>query len=222
VQKRFFLQSSLLYTVRGKELEGKIDKLFKHEARYNYIDLPILYTAEFKSKIGRYREFKWYFGAGPVVSYWLGGKGKFYNSEVNENFPQLDTAGLLNYTIKFGVPDTLAASNSPFSHLYVPNANRLQLGLNFSTGVVFEPVGFHKIMLTVRYEIGHSFLSRKSRGNFAMSEILFEDDLRIRNNALVVSLHYLIDLKTDQRMRGKSTKEETNRSSKKVRRQKRR
>src|SRR5262245_24981047 len=53
VQKRFFLQGSFLYTEKGKSLDGKLDPLFKNKTTYKYIDVPLLYTAEFKAKIGK-------------------------------------------------------------------------------------------------------------------------------------------------------------------------
>jgi hypothetical protein len=201
VQKRFFLQTSFLYQQRGKNLEGKVEQDFSNKVTYRYIDVPILYTAEFKAKVGKAREFKWYLGAGPTISYWLGGKGTLKDGDLNENLinpPNYD----LPYKITFeGDPEEINEDE-----MNVQDPNRIQLGLNISAGLIFEPMGLHKIMFTTRYHAGHSFFSRDTKGVFGLPNVLYyEDDLRVRNQEIVLSLHYFIDLKTDQRKRGKST-----------------
>ena len=65
VQKAYFLQSSIIYYQRGKTLEGKLDQSFKNKVKYNYIDMPILFTKEFKAKFGKGKVYKWFVGAGP-------------------------------------------------------------------------------------------------------------------------------------------------------------
>ena len=88
----------------------------------------------------------------------------------------------------------------------VENPNRVQLGLIFSAGVIFEPTGLNKFMFTVRYELGHSYYSPDSDGEFGLDGVLYyKDDLQVRNQGLALSLFYFIDLKTDQKNRGKST-----------------
>jgi hypothetical protein len=196
VQKRFFLQTSILYAQKGREMEGKLDPLFKEKITYKYIDMPLLYTAEFKAKMGKDKYYKWYLGAGPNLSYWLGGKGVMQNSELNENL-----VDELPYTITFGKKQ----ENVKDDEMNIASPNRFQLGLNFSAGVIFEPMGMHKIMLTTRYHLGHTFLSADSKGVFGSSYMFYEEDLRIRNQELLVSLHYFIDLKTEERNKGKST-----------------
>lgn len=208
VQKRFFLNTSIMYTKRGKILTDKVDNLLRNEATYHYIDMPILYTMEFKAKIGKDREYKWYLGIGPTVSYWLGGKGVFKNSDLEENTinpPNYE----LPYTITFGGDQDVA-----FGEMNIAKPNRFQFSLNFSAGIIFEPMYLNKIMLNLRYEIGHSFMSRDSKGDFGIPNVFYQDDLRIRNKMLALSLHYFIDLKTEDRKRGKSTSKITNKQRK--------
>jgi hypothetical protein len=86
VRKRFFLHTALIYSTKGKVIEGKnvtapevsaehlrtlIDPQLKNKVTYRYIELPILYTYEIKMHTKKNKEFKWYFGAGPNISYWL-------------------------------------------------------------------------------------------------------------------------------------------------------
>jgi hypothetical protein len=202
VQKKFFMQTSLLYYQRGKNIEGKIDRSLTHNARYNYIDLPILFTREFNAKFGENKYYKWYVGIGPNVSYWLGGTGYLKNQDINEdgiNPPNYD----LNYTIAF---DKDPAS-TPLGEMSIQNPNRIQLGLLFSAGLIFEPIGFNKFMVTARYELGGSYLSEESKGDFGeeFGPAFYKDDLQSRNNGLALSIYYFIDLKTETKNKGKST-----------------
>jgi hypothetical protein len=193
VRNRFFLHLSMLYSSKGRVLQGKFDELLKNSARYNYIDMPINYTVDFKGKIGKNKEFKYFLGIGPNVSYWLGGSGKFFNSELDENNNQE-----ISYKIKFKTP----SDDQPANEMRVDNANRLQLGLNFMAGMVFEPWTKQRFMFSMRYELGHSYLA-KSDGIF--HDTYFQDPLKSRNQGFRVSLAYLIDLKTEERKKGKST-----------------
>lgn len=201
VQKVYFLQASLIYSQRGKTLEGKLDQSFKNKVKYNYIDMPILFTKEFKAKIGKSKVYKWSVGIGPNINYWLGGKGVLNTNDLNENGinpPNYD----LPYHVTFGkTPEEVVVGE-----MNVENPNRIQLGLIFSAGVIFEPAGFNKFMFTARYELGHSFYSPDSDGDFGLDGVLnYTDDLQVRNQGLALSLFYFIDLKTDQKNKGKST-----------------
>lgn len=193
VRNRFFLHTSLLYATKGRVLNGKLDGLLKNSARYNYIDMPINYTVDFRGKIGKSKEFKYFLGIGPNISYWLGGRGKLYNSELEE-----DNVGELSYKIKFNKSESGQASDE----MRVEDPNRLQLGLNLMAGMVFEPWYKQRFMFSVRYELGHTYLA-KSDGNFLGT--YFSDPLKSRNQGFRISLSYLVDLKTEERKKGKST-----------------
>lgn len=194
VQKRFFLNTSIIYSTKGKVAKSSIDPLFRNQTTYKYIEMPILYTAEFKGTFGSGREYKWYFGAGPNISYWLGGKGRMTSSDLSEL-----TIDELPYTIVFGKdPEDIHPEQ-----MTVVDPNRVQLGLNIGAGFVFEPLGYQKFMLLFRYELGHSFLSRTTNGVF--EPVFYEDDMRVRNNGLRISFAYLIDTKVSERKKGKST-----------------
>lgn len=195
VQDRFFLTSSFLYSTKGKELKGKVDPLLYNKVTYRYIDIPMAYTAEFKSKVGRSREYKWYFGMGPNISYWLGGTGVLRNTDLTEQ-----SIAELNYRINFGALPEEAVDEE----MGVEDPNRIQLGLNITAGLVFQPIGLQKFLITARYELGHSNLSRTSQGVFS-NKTLYGDVLQAENNGVRISLAYLVDLKVDQRKKGKST-----------------
>jgi hypothetical protein len=195
VHKRFFLHTAFLYSTKGKNLEGKQDELLRFKANYRYIDVPMVYTVEFLHKVGRTKQYKFFFGIGPNVSYWLGGKGYLENTQLTEVL-----VNRIDYKIVFDRDENDYAENE----MNVTGANRLQLGLNLMTGISFEPLGYQKIMLTVRYEAGHSFLSTEGKGTFLQTNE-YVDDLRTRIQGVRVSFSYLIDLKTEDAKKGKST-----------------
>lgn len=192
VRKRFFLHTSFVYSTKGATIEGKRDPFLKDKFKYNFIEVPIMYTYEIKMHVGPNKEFKWYLGAGPNLSYWLAGKGTLSSSSLNEQ--ALDK---IDYKIVF--PGKTAGEYD----MIVEDPNRIQLGLNLSGGFVFEPMGYQKIMLTIRYEMGHSFLS--DQFGYFLKEDQYYAVLRSRNNGVRVSLAYLVDLKTETRKKGKST-----------------
>jgi hypothetical protein len=195
VHKRFFLHTAFLYSTKGKKLEGKDDQLLKYKVNYNYIDVPMVYTVEFLHKVGKTKQYKFFFGIGPNVSYWLGGKGYLQNTQLNELI--IDR---VEFKTVFGREENDYSDNE----MNVNGANRLQLGLNLQTGFVFEPLGYQKIMFTVRYEAGHSFLSPENNGTFRQTNE-FKDDMRTRIQGLRMSFSYLIDLKNEESKKGKST-----------------
>lgn len=201
VRKRFFLHTSFLYSTKGKVIEGKEDKLLTNDVKYRYIDIPILYTVDFKANASKGKVFKYFVGAGPILSYWLGGKGEFYNTDLSEN-------GVYEkrpYDIAFNVAPELTRDDQ----MTVENPNRIQLGVSITAGLVFEPMAFRKFMFNVRYDWGHSFLSRTSDGVFAGT--YYVDELKSRNHGVRMSLSYMIDLRVEERKKGKSTIKKTNR-----------
>ncbi len=199
--KRYFLHTSLLYVQRGKEIRGNVDPLLVNSTTLRYIDMPILYTAEFKSRIGQNKEFKWYLGAGPNISYWLGGRGTLASSDLYENLINPPDYKI-DYRITFKKPEEDVQPGT----MNVADPNRFQFGLNVSAGIVLEPAPRQRFMLTTRYMYGHSFYSRTSKGDFGLPGTeYYEDDLQIRNQEVVLSLHYFFDLNTAERNKGKST-----------------
>ncbi len=197
VRNRFFLYTSLLYSTKGRTVEGLQDRMLTNKVRYDYLEMPIIYAVDFRARLDNGKEFKYFLGIGPNVSYWLGGKGTLYNSDLAESADFGDRQ--LDYTIAFREED----SEPRMNEMNVVEPNRVQLGLNFATGFVVEPLPRQRILVLLRYELGHSFLSRTSNGTFVPT--YYEDVLQARNNGIRLSLSYMIDLKIEDRKRGKST-----------------
>lgn len=197
VRNRFFLHSSVIYATKSREITGKLDGLLTNSVRNDYVEMPIIYAVDFRGRIGNGKEFKYYLGVGPNVSYWLGGKGTIYNSDLAES---VDYSGKdMDYRITF----VKEGQEPEDGEMAVNDPNRIQLGLNVATGLVLEPLPRQRILLMFRYELGHSFLSRTGSGSFAPT--YYQEVLQARNKGLAVSVSYMTDLRIEDRKRGKST-----------------
>jgi hypothetical protein len=194
VRKRFFLHVPVVYSTKGKMVKGITDPSLEHSVTYRFIEIPMLYMVDFKKSIGQgSKTFKFSLGLGPNVAYWLGGSGKLYNSDFAEaNLPKV------SYNIVFDKADAAVANDK----MLVSDPNRLQLGLNLAGSFVFEPRPDKKVLVTLRYELGHTYYA-KSGGMIANT--YYQDALRSRNHGLRISAAFLLDTKVEQRKKGKST-----------------
>jgi hypothetical protein len=190
------MHTAALYSSKGENLSSNADPILRHKEIYHFIDVPIVFAREFKIDLGKNKIIKWYVGMGPNISYWLNGKGSLMNNQLAE-----DGFTTVHYKYAFHSTDDPADNK-----VYMGDANRVQLGLNIATGWVFEPVGMQKIFFNIRYEIGHTYISKggvEDFSNFGINE--YHGDTQARNMGLKVSLSYMIDLKTSERKKGKSS-----------------
>lgn len=195
VRKNFFMHTAFLYSRKGENLSAPdVDPNLSHKEIYHFIDVPVVFAHEFKIDLGNNKIVKWYAGIGPNLGYWINGKGSLVNNQLLE-----DNFSAIHYKIDFKSTD-----NPDPSKVYVSDANRFQLGLNFATGWVFEPVGFQKIYFNIRYELGHTYISKGGMETFSGIND-YHGDMTARNMGLHMSLSYLIDLKPAERKKGKST-----------------
>ncbi|MEP6736413.1 MAG: outer membrane beta-barrel protein [Chryseolinea sp.] len=129
VRKRFFLHASLVYSTKGRDLTDD-EHGVKSRSQYNFIEMPVAYTVDFKIKTGTSREFKYFLGIGPNISYWLGGKGRLKDANLLE-----DNISELHY--KISLKENSGSQNEHTMNVSAPN--RTQFGLNFVAGLAFEP-----------------------------------------------------------------------------------
>jgi hypothetical protein len=182
VQKRFLVQLDVMYTQTGKKIDGISGPSFKNYAKYHLLNTPLVYKLDFKNAFGD-RTFKWHVGAGPNVNFWLGGNGRMESEELRE-----EAIEELEYKIIFkNIPASLEDGG-----LYYPEANRVQVGLILSTGIVLEPAPGQSLMIDVRYEWGHSYMAREE-GRFT-NVTGYQDNLNARNQAIQISVAYLFDI----------------------------
>jgi hypothetical protein len=186
VKDRYFLTTELIYSQKGKVATGKVDPDLNDKVTYHHIDLPVLFAYHFKGHIAKTREFKWYVNAGPNISYWIAGQGVVESGDLGEN-----GISQLKYKIKFGTrPD----NNDP-DILYIKDAQRFQFGMNVGAGIVLEPGGNRKVMVDLRYEIGHTRIGTPESSQFLIPAD-YQDNLKGRNKGLRLSIVYLLEFST--------------------------
>ena len=226
MKDRFCLNAQLIYSQKTKLVKGTSnpifpvstqapDPLYRNKQTNKFIELPIYYMLESKNTVGKesglagqLKAYKWFVGAGPTISYWLGGKGKLKSSETIEFTP----IGHVNYTVAFKNDSiqNLQGDNK----MYARDANRFQFALNFTAGIALEPVGFQKIVIAAHLELGQTFIGKNLPGYFPGSKN-DSDELKARYHSLRFSVGYLFDTKIEKRKRGKSTIKNKSTSKKK-------
>lgn len=194
VKERYFLHTEYIFSTKGKVNRGKIDKILEDRVTYNYVEIPMLYNVHFKGRVGGSREFKWYAGAGPLFSYWLGGRGWLNSDEFLENgFPPFE------YKIRFG---ERGEDIGEYDIIYVHDVKRFQLGFNLGGGVMLEPATGGKVMFDVRFDLGHTWLGTPTSTDYVLP-VTYDDNLKARNMGLRFSVMYLFERNLDKKVRNK-------------------
>lgn len=198
VKDRYFLHSEYLFSNKGKINKGKIDKVLEDRITYSYIEVPLLYNVLFREHLAGGRQFKLYAGAGPLFSYWLGGRGRINADEFEENnFPPIE------YKIRFGKRgEDIGETNI----IYMSDVRRFQLGFNLGGGILLEPANGGKMMVDFRFELGHTWMGTPTSADYVLP-VTYDDSLKGRNMSLRFSLMYLFEKNLDKKVRnkGKST-----------------
>lgn len=194
VKDRFFLHSEYLFSTKGKKITGEVDKMLEDRITYHYFEVPLLYNIHFKGSVGGAREFKWYAGAGPLFSYWLGGKGWINSDEFAENnFPAFE------YKIRFGERgEDIGETNI----IYMKDVKRFQLGFNLGGGLLLEPANSGKVMVDLRFEIGHTWMGTPTSADYVLP-VTYDDNLKARNMGLRFSVMYLFETNLDKKVRNR-------------------
>ncbi|MEQ9438517.1 MAG: outer membrane beta-barrel protein [Cyclobacteriaceae bacterium] len=142
--KLFGLTTEVLYHYQQKDVQGTDDFSYVRE-KLHYIKIPALF--QYSHRINQYRA---YGVVGPVVNYWIGGKGKALVPELVEG----DLENGLTYTIVYeGVPTE--------EQFYVSDPNRLQLGVQIGAGVAI-PMQRNFLKVDARFEWGHTNLAKEN------------------------------------------------------------
>ena len=194
VKDRYFLHTEYIFSTKGKVNHGKIDKMLEDRVTYNYIEIPMLYNIHFRGRVGGSRQFKWYAGAGPLFSYWLGGREWINSDEFAENsFPPF------TYKIRFGERGEDIGETDA---IYMKDVKRFQLGFNIGGGVMLEPANSGKIMFDVRFDLGHTWMGTPQSADYVLP-VTYDDNLKARNMALRFSVMYLFERNLDKKVRNK-------------------
>jgi hypothetical protein len=178
VNKIFSLETGLLYSRKGKIITQQESPNQKNSATYHHLDLPLLLRTTF----GR-GYTKWYLNAGANVSYWLSGKGSI---EAN--------GAATDYRIRFS-PDI-----SKSEDIYLPNANRLQFGLDFGGGIIFMVGRYERLSVDFKYTLGQTDLSQSATIAGALGHF---DRLRTTIHVISISTAYQFKIDTGPKKKRK-------------------
>ncbi len=175
-KEKYGLYAEFLYATKGKKVESQTNDYETNEASYQFIEVPIMFRVRFKQP-----KYSWFVQLGPELNYWLGGNGKF---EVYE--PDRDELITYEYKVNFGEPE------NSFDYMNIDEVNRLQLGLGFGGGVIFELKNANFLSLDLRFTYGHSFMGGYESGS--IPNIGLVDNFEYTNNVLSVSTVYYFNI----------------------------
>lgn len=188
----FNLISDFDYAIRGRKVTPDENDWTMDESHY-FLELPILLNlhreGEIK-KIGPIKgigRFDWFIGAGPNISYFLGGSGilKTYALESK-------------YNISFG------GKEGDYHYITFHNANRWQWGLDFQAGIVSHLRKGDQLMTSLRFTYGHTNLGPPDGSS--MPILGFADNIAHNYKILNLTFTYLFDIDLMLFRKGKSTK----------------
>ena len=186
--KIFGLTTEALYHYQIKQVSGT-DNFSYFREKLHFIKVPVL--LQYTYPINR---FQAYALVGPVVNYWIRGKGKALVPELVEG----DLENGVNYTIAFD-------GNSAVDRFYVSDPNRLQLGIQVGLGVAI-PMQRNHLKVDARFEWGHTNMAKdySSYSPFAFYDITLEQTFH--SVSLSCAYVFTFDLFKITH-KGKSTKE---------------
>ena len=186
VTKIFSLQFELNYSLQGRIVKGAFDENLKHKANDHYLNLPAMLRYSWKGN-----KVKYFVNAGPSLSYWLGGSGKISSSSLADQ--EIDA---VKYRISFSEP------KDETGRIFIQEANRLQIGVDFGAGVQIPVKRGQNLMLEARYSLGHSYLGKSNSVINYISD--YSDNLETSNSVINVSAAYVFNRNINGWKRGKS------------------
>ncbi|MDQ3536500.1 MAG: hypothetical protein M3421_12835, partial [Bacteroidota bacterium] len=122
---------------------------------------------------------------------WLGGNGRLLTSSLKDEGVK-DYA----YTLQF------KEGNQEYGKVYIQEANRLQVGLDFGAGISFPVQHGRKMLIEARYSEGHSYLGKANSANYNMQD--YSDNLELSHKVLNLSVAYVFEHHIHGWKRGKS------------------
>jgi hypothetical protein len=188
----FNLNPELNYTLKGRKNYVKETGWTLIE-NHHYIELPLILNYQMEArikKLGPWKNigpFTWFIGAGPNLSYLLGGSGTLQTS-----------GGSADYKISFG------GNEGNYEYLTFNDVNRWQWGLDFNIGLISPLKNNKNLITTLRFSYGHTQLGDPYGSS--MPILGFTDNLKHGYRTLSLSFAYLFGLDVGLLRKGKSTK----------------
>jgi hypothetical protein len=197
--EKYAVSGELFYEQISKKVTNKEDDEIPiySQTSFRYLSLPFSLRWNF----GKEPVF-FYVAGGPKLSYWLGGSGEILLDEFNQSKTIEDP---IPYSVKFK-----REKGGDFDRRAVVEANRVQYGLQVSTGMYFDVVSGGRILVDLRYAFGHSNMAFNGNTDYTYSE--YEENFEFRNYTLSATIAYLFEYDVALQRKGSST----NRNSKKI------
>jgi len=190
--KSFNLNPEINYTQRGRKITVKENGWTLNET-HHYLEFPLILNYQNEVTIKNIGPFKnigtitWFIGAGPNLSYLLGGSG------------QLETVSLItDYKISFG------GHESDYHYMTFHDVNRWQWGLDFNAGFISPLKNGKSLVTTFRFTYGHTELGAENGSS--MPILGFTDNLAHSYRVFNLSFAYLFGIDMGLFRKGKSTK----------------
>ncbi len=179
---KYGFYTEFLYSIKRKSVVSHANDYESNKANYHFIDVPVMFRVKFKEK-----RFNWFLQFGPEISYWLGGNGAFKVYQ-----PNRDVFTTYEYKIHFG------NEQNTFEYMNVEDANRLQLGLAFGGGFIWDLNSANYLSLDMRFSLGNTFMGGYESGSIPNSGLV--DNFEYTNNVLSVSAVYYFDIQEKFRL----------------------
>lgn len=172
VNRTFSLETGLLYSRKGKIITQQDPPYRQNAATYHHLDLPLLLRTTFGRGF-----WQWYLNAGANVSYWLTGKGHLQADGIDRD-----------YRIRF------SDENRQRGDIYLPNAHRLQFGLDFGGGLIFKLGPYERLSVDFKYTLGQTDLSQSA--TLTPAPGYYFDRFRTTNHVISISTAYQFKIDT--------------------------
>ena len=188
----FDLMADLTYARRGKSIEIRESRL-RNIGKYNYIESSMMLRYKFEKMQYEGINYRIFAGLGPNFGYWINGKGEFGS----KNGPTKE------YKVVFG-PDPINTET-----MNLVNTNRAQWGLDIGVGAIIEVRGQQKLIVDLRFTLGHTFLGDEKEPPELPSARIpildFSDNLEANYRIISFSVAYVFEIDVSQLKQGKST-----------------
>jgi hypothetical protein len=190
----FHLYSEYNYAMRGRKVQSDESGWTLNET-HHYFEIPLLLNIRKTGQIKRLGPFEhigpftWTLGAGPNISYFMGGSGNLETSTLETD-----------YKISF------EGHESDFYYITFDPVKRWQWGLDINLGLIAPLANGNELFTSMKFTYGHTNL-----GNYdssSMPILGFSDNLAHNYKILSLSVAYLFHFDLREFYRGKSTKGE--------------
>ncbi|MBS0001246.1 MAG: hypothetical protein KFF73_19835, partial [Cyclobacteriaceae bacterium] len=88
--------------------------------------------------------------------------------------------------------------------IYLPEANRVQVGLVLGGGILLDFARRRQVMIDFRYMLRHSWLARENGVDVGLSE--YSEDFRTLEHTLSLNVAYMFEYNFGDSRKGKSTR----------------